>query len=73
MALDRKLSIFFDDDSVAQQVEHIPFKDGVLGSSPRRITKGSQFATLFLFTYLLNTAQFKKALLEWRNIGSVEI
>ena len=21
-------------DSVAQQVEHIPFKDGVLGSSP---------------------------------------
>ena len=27
-----------------------------------------QFATLFLFTYLLNTAQFKKALLEWRNI-----
>ena len=56
------------DDSLAQQVEHIPFKDGVLGSNPRRITKGSQFATLFLFTYLLNTAQFKKALLEWRNI-----
>ena len=27
------------DDSLAQQVEHIPFKDGVLGSSPRRITK----------------------------------
>ena len=25
-------------DSLAQQVEHIPFKDGVLGSSPRRIT-----------------------------------
>ena len=23
-----------NDDSVAQQVEHIPFKDGVLGSSP---------------------------------------
>ena len=37
-------------------------------SSSRRNTKGSQFATLFLFTYLLNTAQFKKALLEWRNI-----
>ena len=37
-------------------------------SSSRRITKGSQFATLFLFTYLLNTAQFKKALLEWRNV-----
>ena len=26
-------------DSLAQQVEHIPFKDGVLGSSPRRITE----------------------------------
>ena len=26
-------------DSLAQQVEHIPFKDGVLGSSPRRITR----------------------------------
>ena len=25
-------------DSLAQQVEHIPFKDGVLGSNPRRIT-----------------------------------
>ena len=27
------------DDSLAQQVEHIPFKDGVLGSNPRRITE----------------------------------
>ena len=26
-------------DLLAQQVEHIPFKDGVLGSSPRQITK----------------------------------
>ena len=26
------------DDSVAQQVEHIPFKDGVLGSSPSWVT-----------------------------------
>ena len=34
-------------DSLAQQVEHIPFKDGVLGSSPRRITKESQTALLF--------------------------
>ncbi len=25
-------------DSVAQQVEHIPFKDGVLGSNPSWIT-----------------------------------
>ena len=26
-------------DSLAQQVEHIPFKDGVVGSSPTRITQ----------------------------------
>ena len=26
------------DDSVAQQVEHIPFKDGVLGSNPSWVT-----------------------------------
>ena len=26
-------------ESLAQQVEHIPFKDGVLGSSPKRFTK----------------------------------
>lgn len=30
---------YAQDDSLAQQVEHIPFKDGVLGSNPRRITK----------------------------------
>ena len=29
----------FEDDSVAQQVEHIPFKDGVLGSNPSWVTK----------------------------------
>ena len=29
---------YYKDDSVAQQVEHIPFKDGVLGSSPSWIT-----------------------------------
>ena len=26
-------------DLLAQLVEHIPFKDGVLGSSPKQITK----------------------------------
>lgn len=30
--------------------------------------KGRNLRPFFLFTYLLNTAQFKKALLEWRNI-----
>ena len=29
----------FETDSIAQLVEHIPFKDGVLGSSPSWITK----------------------------------
>ena len=29
----------YKDDSVAQQVEHIPFKDGVLGSSPSWVTE----------------------------------
>ena len=27
-------------DSIAQLVEHITFNDGVLGSSPSRVTKG---------------------------------
>ena len=38
-------------ESVAQQVEHIPFKDGVLGSSPswftRREFRLSFFVSLF--------------------------
>ena len=40
--LDNKIFLYFctpkSEDSVAQQVEHIPFKDGVLGSSPSWIT-----------------------------------
>lgn len=28
----------YKDDSVAQQVEHIPFKDGVLGPNPNWVT-----------------------------------
>ena len=35
----------YKDDSVAQQVEHIPFKDGVLGSSPSWVTKGKRHFT----------------------------
>ena len=44
------------DDSLAQQVEHIPFKDGVLGSSPRWITGKSHNINIvgfFLFSELL--------------------
>ncbi len=29
---------YFSDDLVAQPVEHIPFKDGVLGSNPSQVT-----------------------------------
>ena len=35
-------------ESVAQQVEHIPFKDGVLGSSPSWFTESSSIAALFI-------------------------
>ena len=45
-------------DSLAQLVEHIPFKDGVLGSSPRRITWYKQhemkihtFLSVYLFYF----------------------
>ena len=40
-------------DSLAQQVEHIPFKDGVLGSSPKRITetRDSSEPLVFLFPH----------------------
>ena len=36
-------------ESVAQQVEHIPFKDGVLGSSPSWFTRETrQLASLYI-------------------------
>jgi hypothetical protein len=38
-----KVLFFSDNDSVAQLVEHIPFKDGVLGSSPSWITEKFKF------------------------------
>ena len=37
------------DESVAQQVEHIPFKDGVLGSSPSWFTERRASALFFVF------------------------
>ena len=46
----------FYGDSLAQLVEHIPFKDGVVGSNPTRITKkiagrdvSDFFATFFCY------------------------
>ena len=40
-------------ESVAQQGEHIPFKDGVLGSSPSWFTE-REFRLSFLFSILLS-------------------
>ena len=39
-------------ESVAQQVEHIPFKDGVLGSSPSWFTR-REFRLSFFYFYVL--------------------
>ena len=39
-------------DSLAQQVEHIPFKDGVLGSSPRRITETARRSKALSLVFL---------------------
>ena len=43
-------------DSLAQQVEHNTFNVGVLGSSPKRITKESEsYTKVTLFFYALNS------------------
>jgi hypothetical protein len=39
-------------DSVAQQVEHIPFKDGVLGSNPSWITLKAAIKIIAAFLFL---------------------
>ena len=44
-------------DSLAQQVEHIPFKDGVLGSSPKRITEREDSSDSSLF-YSISQTKF---------------
>jgi hypothetical protein len=47
-------------DLVAQLVEHIPFKDGVLGSSPSQVTKkpASQVLTGFFIIQKGNQSAF---------------
>ena len=42
-------------DSLAQQVEHNTFNVGVLGSSPKRITKKEKRMFLFLFKLFHST------------------
>ena len=48
-------------DSLAQQVEHIPFKDGVLGSSPKRITERER-SSFGLLSFYLRHSYMKKLL-----------
>lgn len=48
-------------DLLAQLVEHIPFKDGVLGSNPRQVTKAKKLAHkagFFGFIILLGAILF---------------
>jgi hypothetical protein len=47
---------FLEVESVAQLVEHIPFKDGALGSNPSRFTKAVFPNCLFLLPFRLKTA-----------------
>ena len=45
---------FEEHDSLAQQVEHIPFKDGVVGSSPTRITsQRDRFGLFFIYHFFI--------------------
>ena len=42
------------DDSLAQLAEHLPFKERVLGSSPRGITKQPRtFGAVFSFRFFI--------------------
>ena len=47
-------------DSLAQQVEHIPFKDGVLGSSPKRITERRDLKKSLSFSKPLIAFDYQK-------------
>ena len=43
-------------DLVAQLVEHLPFKERVLGSSPSQVTKKVKFILNFFFTFNIQNA-----------------
>jgi hypothetical protein len=47
-----------EEDSVAQLVEHIPFKDGVLGSSPSWITEMESNC----FPFFISVSQYNAAI-----------
>ena len=58
-------------DLLAQLVEHIPFKDRVLGSNPRQVTKSHQLGGFFcgLKSRLLNEVKLKS----WGGINKKSI
>ena len=55
--LDYIFALPFTDDLVAQLVEHLPFKERVLGSSPSQVTSPSNFEGLF-FIQLFHVFSF---------------
>ena len=54
-------------DSVAQLVEHIPFKDGVLGSNPSWITKHQKELVLIPF-FMLNKSMYTLYILHSKSL-----
>ena len=64
MAFHIKKSVFLQPQkkgvSVAQQVEHIPFKDGVLGSSPSWNTKSNIISESFRLGYFFHYIRTEK-------------
>ena len=62
-------------DSLAQQVEHNTFNVGVLGSSPRRITKESEsYTKVTLFFLYLNCAGLPtQAEAQFENLGELKL
>ena len=59
----------FYGDSLAQLVEHIPFKDGVVGSNPTRITTKTASTTARGLSFLFPIIP-KKIL--WKILGSMD-
>ena len=64
----------FYGDSLAQQVEHIPFKDGVVGSNPTRITRGNRWQRCqrFLCLYFFLKNSIMNDVKQFVNLGSAD-
>ena len=64
----------FYGDSLAQLVEHIPFKDGVVGSNPTRITTKTASTTACGLSFLYPSSQSfcGKFWVQWKNTGGLK-